>query len=112
MTRWPRMMRSEEPLAYTVADLAARWQCGESTVRNLIRRNELATFRIGTLIRISAEEVERFECQTTQCRGSGGDMPLSGETRAPYTPKIDLALRSRHAVYGKQATIHRGPWAD
>ncbi len=120
MTRWPRMMRrrtAAEPLAYTVADLADRWQCGESTVRNLIRRNELATFRIGTLIRISAEEVERFECQTTQSKGSGGDMPLSGAKTesadaAPSTPKIDRARKPRHAAYGKQATIHRGPWAD
>ena len=109
--------RMEAGLAYTVADLAQRWQCGESTVRNLIRRNELATFRIGTLIRISVDEVERFECQNTQCSDSEADTLSSGERTASEggersMPKIDRARKPRPAGYGKQATIHHGPWAD
>lgn len=105
---------SDKP--YSPQTLAERWGCGESTVRNLIRRNELATFRIGTLIRISAEEVERFECQTTQCRGSEGDMPSSGETLesdggAHSMPQIDRARRPRLAAFGRPVTIARGQLA-
>ena len=105
-----------EAKPYSPQTLAERWGCGESTVRNLIRRNELATFRIGTLIRISADEVERFECQTTRCSGSEGDMPLSGERMAsadgePYTPQIDRARKPRPAAFGKQAMTARGQLA-
>ena len=113
------MRPAESPalLAFTVADLAARWQCGQSTVRNLIRRNQLATFRIGILIRISADEVERFECQNTQCSGSAADMPLCGEktenvAAEPSMPKIARARKRRPAGSGKGATIHHGPWGD
>ena len=106
----------KEAKPYSPQTLAERWGCGESTVRNLIRRNELATFRIGTLIRISADEVERFECQNIQCNGSEGGMPLSGERTAseggePYTPKIDRARKPRPAAYGRQAMTARGQLA-
>ena len=47
---------------YTVATLAARWQCSEQHIRDIIRKNELACFRAGRLIRIPAAEVERVEC--------------------------------------------------
>lgn len=113
------------PLAYTVADLAARWQCGESTVRKLINRGELDAFRIGTLIRISADEVEKYECRTIRCSDSAADSRSSGqktqqnpsahqatEDAEPYTPKIGRARKPRHAGYGKGATIHHGPWGD
>jgi excisionase family DNA binding protein len=112
------LIKAPDDLAYTVADLAARWQCGESTVRNLIKRGKLATFRIGTLIRISAIEVERFECQNTQCSDSAADTPLSIETSKERAdeersmPKIGRARKPRHADYGNGATIHHGPWAD
>lgn len=107
--------QTETPLAYTVADLAARWQCGESTVRSLIKRDQLATFRIGTLIRISADEVERFECRDIPCSDSEADTLSSGERTESadaerFTPKIDRARKPRPARYGKLATVHRGPW--
>jgi excisionase family DNA binding protein len=104
------------PCAYTVASLASRWECSEGVVRKLIARGDLSCFRIGTLIRISAAEVERFEWQTTPCNASEGDTPLSGERTEsgegePFMPQIDRARKPRHAAYGKAATIHRGPWA-
>ena len=102
--------------AYTVASLAERWECSTGAVRNLIARGDLSCFRIGTLIRISAAEVERFECQTTPSNASEGDMPLSGERAESgegghSTPQIDRARKPRPADYGKAATIHPGPWA-
>lgn len=103
---------------YSVETLAQRWGCGESTVRNLIKRGELATFRIGILIRISADEVGRYECHNTQCSDSAADTPSSIEMSTepadeePSTPKIGRARKPRHAASGKGATIHHGPWAD
>ena len=48
---------------FSVPQVAERWGCSEGLVRKLIRSGELACFRPGTLIRIAAAEVERFECQ-------------------------------------------------
>jgi excisionase family DNA binding protein len=116
MTRRVLVPNTEIERPYSPQTLADRWGCGESTVRNLIRRNELATFRIGTLIRISAEEVERFECQNIRCNASEGDMPSSGTSKASeggelYTPQIDRARKPRPAAYGKQAMTARGQLA-
>lgn len=49
---------------FSVRSLAARWGCSDGAVRNLIRNGTLSHFRIGDLIRISAEEVARFECRS------------------------------------------------
>lgn len=48
---------------FSVRSLAERWFCSESTIRNEINANRLGHFRIGGLIRVSAAEVARFECQ-------------------------------------------------
>jgi excisionase family DNA binding protein len=62
--------------AYTVSSLAAEWHCSEGTIRKLIGDGELGCFRLGTLIRIPAEEVARFE--TTQSNASEEATPSSG----------------------------------
>lgn len=46
---------------FSVSKLAARWACSEGAIRKKIERGELAAFRLGKLIRIRAEEVERVE---------------------------------------------------
>ncbi|OWQ95124.1 helix-turn-helix domain-containing protein [Sphingopyxis witflariensis] len=46
---------------YSVAQLADRWGCSGNVVRKLINQGELQCFRIGSLIRIPAAEVQRFE---------------------------------------------------
>lgn len=48
---------------FSVPQLAHRWGCSEGLIRKMIRDGRLQCFRPGTLIRISAAEVERFECQ-------------------------------------------------
>jgi excisionase family DNA binding protein len=116
MTR-AQMLPDQVP-AFTVATLAAKWQCGQSTVRKLIDRGELTAFRIGTGIRISAEEVGRYECHNTRCSDSVADTPLSGETSTEHaadersTPKIGRARRPRRGRNGKAGTVLHGPWAD
>lgn len=64
--------------AYTVASLAEAWECSEGVIRKMVATGELGCFRLGTLIRIPAEEVRRFECQATQSSDCAADMPSSG----------------------------------
>lgn len=51
----------ETPRPFTVRSLAAHWGCSEGAVRKMVATGEIASFRIGTLIRIRAEEVARFD---------------------------------------------------
>lgn len=46
---------------YSIEQLAERWDCGEGLIRKLVTEGRLPSFRIGTLIRIPAVEVDRFE---------------------------------------------------
>ena len=46
---------------YTPQELAERWSCNPHTVYNLINAGELKTFRVGRQIRVTAEEVRRYE---------------------------------------------------
>ncbi len=71
----------DERAPYSVARLAERWECSERLIYKLIERGDLQCFRPGSLIRISAAEVERFECQTTACSGSGAASQSSTSTR-------------------------------
>ena len=101
--------------AFTVATLAREWECSEGLIRKLVASGELRCFRLGNLIRISAEEVERF--QTTQSSGSGGDTQSSGETtKASGTvtalPRpTALALKLKQGGFGRKDTVRTGPWA-
>ena len=47
--------------AYSPESLAERWDCGETSVKKLLRDGKLAGFKIGTLWRVTSAEVERFE---------------------------------------------------
>lgn len=49
-------------MTYTPRTLAQRWGCHPKTIKALIKREKLVPFRIGKLLRISAEEVGRYEC--------------------------------------------------
>ena len=50
------------PRPYTPATLAERWECSAEKIRQMYHRGELAGFPLGKLIRIPADEVERYEC--------------------------------------------------
>lgn len=103
--------------AYTVASLAAAWECSEGVIRKMIAAGQLRSFRIGTLIRIPADEVERYECLTTASNDSEADLPASGRTGTAdgidsgLMRPTGLARRRRRGATGDQgATVHRGPW--
>jgi excisionase family DNA binding protein len=92
--------------AYTVASLAEEWECSEGVIRKAIRDGELGCFRLGTLIRIPAEEVRRFECQNIPSSDSEADTPLSGETSGGGTdasskPAISLPRKRRREACGR-----------
>ena len=47
---------------YSVRTLADRWECSEAHVRTLIKSGKLQSFALGgKLIRVSAEEVDKWE---------------------------------------------------
>jgi excisionase family DNA binding protein len=104
--------------AYSVARLAERWDCSQAKIYAMIKRGELIGFRLGTTIRISAKEVESFECSPMMCNATAEPSPLSGEMKpepvaaAASMPKIERARRPRPAAFGKPATVIRGQWGD
>jgi excisionase family DNA binding protein len=92
--------------AYTVASLAEAWGCSEGVIRKAIANGELGCFRLGTLIRIPAEEVRRFECQSLPSSASGEDTPLSGEM--PRASGGDTASTLPTAPQRKRKLAHGG----
>lgn len=85
---------------YTPETLAERWGCSSAHVRSMIRRGELAHFRLGgKLLRISAEEVARCESQGSSDTGestpsdssipdNGGAIRLARQIRASRGPVL------------------------
>jgi excisionase family DNA binding protein len=59
----PRKPIRSPPAAYRVAALAERWQCSSGHIYGLIRDGKLNAFKVGKLLRVKAEEVERIEAQ-------------------------------------------------
>ncbi|GLI99175.1 hypothetical protein Sbs19_29930 [Sphingobium sp. BS19] len=99
---------------YTVPNLAARWGCSEGLIRKMIDRKQLRAFRLGILIRIPAEEVEKIECQNTPSSDSEGDTHLSGTSTASVgesnsAPRIARARRRKRVVNGRPEATSRGP---
>jgi len=77
---------------YSIAQLADRWGCSDSMIRKLINQGQLTCFRIGTLIRIPASEVVRFEEVTTYAEAPA---PEPTPAPAPAPRKIERARRRR-----------------
>lgn len=101
---------------YRVHTLAKRWECSESLVYKLIRQGLLTPIRLGTLIRISPEEVERFEC--LQSRDSGEAMPSSGKTvpvsdiDEPWMPETGRGRKRKRVEFTQPVNAtETGRWA-
>lgn len=56
-----RIPDTDGPQHYTVAQIARRFGAHEVTIRRWCREQRLKPLRLGRLLRITAEEVERFE---------------------------------------------------
>ena len=90
------MTSAIEKRAFTVATLAKAWDCSEGIIRRMIAEGRLNVFRIGNLIRIRPDEVERFERQdTAPDAGSNDEIDgmLSDEPRRLNIPRASLGSR-------------------
>src|SRR5690625_3032442 len=84
--RWRGEATMAEPARpYTPETLAERWSCSSQHIRDLVAAGHLRAFRVGRLIRIRREEVERYEaCQEKESSsdtvGSGASTGETGVT--------------------------------
>lgn len=84
---------SERP--YSPNRLAERWECSIDHIYSLLGSGRLQGFKLGgKLWRVSAGEVERYECQTTGSGSSRGDGAPSG-TKAESDIAGALSLKHR-----------------
>ena len=51
----------DSPKPFTPKTLAERWACSPGHIYNMIATRKLQSFRVGSLVRISVEEVLRWE---------------------------------------------------
>lgn len=96
---------------YDVASLATHWGCGTDTVYNLVRSGELQSFKLGgKLIRIRAEEVERYECRSLIPSNDTGEASPSfgGRTASAGDIRLERLIhqppRQPRGASGKAAT--------
>ena len=96
---------------YDVASLATHWGCGADTVYNLVRSGELHCFKLGgKLIRIRAEEVERYECRTvtpsndTEIASRSSGMRTANATDIRLERLTARPQKPQRAASGKVAT--------
>ena len=75
---------------FTTEELAERWHCSTQHIRNLARGGHLTSFRVGRLIRISAEEVER--CEQGEQPSKPPDSSSIEELGAPSGPNQGAAV--------------------
>lgn len=76
---------------YSPQTLADRWGCSPDKIRIMYRAGELAGFTLGKLIRIPAQEVERYECLS----GDSQDTEASGRSHGT-TPDERFESRLEH----------------
>jgi excisionase family DNA binding protein len=69
--------------------LANRWGCSSEKIRQMYHLGELHGFRLGRLIRIPANEVERVECQNTDL----SDTESNGASLTPNREEAAFASR-------------------
>lgn len=105
------------PPPFTVRTLAAYWGCSEGVIRKHIADGRLRSFRIGALIRIPYEEVERFKaCQITPSNDSERDGQSYGETRTGSVTVSSLPRltgrerKPRLASVGGSPKAPQAPW--
>lgn len=74
--------------AHTIESLAKHWRCGKTTIRDMIACGELEAFRVrNKLLRISADEVRRYESQGPCSNSSKTNLDI-GQYLAPITGNV------------------------
>ncbi|MBU0726413.1 MAG: helix-turn-helix domain-containing protein [Alphaproteobacteria bacterium] len=78
---------AEPARPFTPESLAEYWSCSSQHVRDLIRKGDLPAFRIGNLIRIRREDVERYDQQQAEARERAAPQGALDVSQRPYTPE-------------------------
>lgn len=89
----------------TLSEVAERWDCSAEKIRRMVHDGELAAFRLGKLIRIPAQEVERYECQATASPDTVASGPLPGASRDAL---FDARLARMTGVSRKPELVNYG----
>lgn len=101
MTARARFREADRP--YSPETLAARWSCSSETVRQMCKRGDLSYFRLGKLIRIPANEVERVECL------NGGSSSTEDNGASPTgIPASELRLERMTGAGPKLSVVKSG----
>lgn len=92
---------------FDVPTLAQHWGCGTDTIYTLVRSGELRHFKLGgKLIRIRADEVERYECrEITPSNDCEGNSLSSGGMQ---TDAIDIRLERLIERQPRPQLVHSG----
>jgi len=72
----------------TPRELAARWRTRPATIREMVRRGQLAAFKLGNGLRIAPEEVMRLE------RGPLAVRPARQQRREQIPPEVVRLLET------------------
>ena len=83
--------------------LAERWACSSEKIRQMCHRGEISYFRLGKLIRIPANEVERIECLTGGSSSTEDNIALPTEI-----PAGELRLARMIGVGPKLSLVKSG----
>lgn len=79
----------------TIAELARRWQCSATTVRNQIARGELSCVRLAPrIVRIPWEEIERCERSYTGAGTTPSGQKEASPAAEPFVPRIVMPLNA------------------
>lgn len=71
--------------------LAQRWGCSSEKIRQMYHLGELHGFRLGRLIRIPANEVERVECLNTDLSNieANSALPTPSREEAAFASRLE-----------------------
>jgi excisionase family DNA binding protein len=97
--------KADGPACYRVTDLARRWACSASTVRNRIATGALPCLRFGTMIRVPITAVDAYEAACLTSRPEAppnvaappadtADTPVARAIRAVREERMMRRLRS------------------
>lgn len=96
------------PRAYTPETLAERWDCSPSVIRKLCRKGDLPSFRLGgKLLRIRADDVEEYECQSGASPDSEDNLPSHGMSEATTDEKSGVVTLSKHRTKPRRIAAPR-----
>jgi excisionase family DNA binding protein len=91
---------------FTTQALAERWECSPNTIRAMIHRGELKAFKVGgKLLRVSADEVEKWET-AEKTEGSSGS-EANGRLRGRKMDTDTAALSARMIGHSPKPVLVR-----